>query len=63
MHNNFSKLLGEKLIKISDVSKKTGISKTTLGNIYYQRADDFKYSTIKSICDFFNIGIDDFFKK
>lgn len=37
MENNMSKILGERLLKVSDVYRGTGISKTTLTDIYYQR--------------------------
>ena len=37
INNNFSKLLGERLLKISKVSEETGISRTTLTNLYYRR--------------------------
>lgn len=63
MYNNFSALLGKKLLKISDVHKNTGISKTTLADIYYQRAKDYKYSTLTKICEFLEVSIDDFVKK
>lgn len=63
MKNNLSKILGEKLLKVSDVHKKTGISKTTITNIYFQRAEDFKVSTLLKICDSLNVSLDEFFEE
>lgn len=59
MNNNLSKILGERLLKISDVHKATGISKTTLQDIYYQRSKDFRYSTLKKISDYLQVTIED----
>ncbi|UUV99588.1 MULTISPECIES: helix-turn-helix domain-containing protein [Vagococcus] len=60
MENNFSKILGERLLKISDVHKGTGISKTTLANIYFKRSKDMKVSTLLMICNFLDVSILDF---
>lgn len=52
MENYFSEILGERLLKVSDVYLATGISKTTLTDIYYKRDVNFRISTLKKICDF-----------
>lgn len=57
MENNFSKLLGERLLKVSDVYSHTGISKTTLTNLYYQRATNVQLETLKRICDFLKVPL------
>lgn len=57
MKNNLSAILGEKLLKISDVSNGTGISTTTLANVYYQRTYDFRISTLTKICDYLQIPL------
>ena len=57
MRNNLSKILGEKLLKVSDVHEATGISKTTLTAIYYQRAVNVNLRTLKKICDFLQVSL------
>lgn len=57
MDNHFSRLLGERLLKVSDVFVGTGISKTTLTKIYYQRATNVRLDTLMKICDFLQIPL------
>mgnify|MGYP002764933309 CR=1 FL=1 len=59
MKNNLSKILGERLLKISDVFKATGISKTTLTDIYYQRAKNVQLDTLMKICDYLQVSLSD----
>lgn len=57
MKNNLSKVLGERLLKVSDVFRATGISKTTLTDIYYQRAKNIQLETLMKICDYLQISL------
>ncbi|GMB98609.1 hypothetical protein K2D_16460 [Enterococcus hirae] len=57
MKNNLSKILGERLLKISDIFNETGISKTTLTEIYYRRARNVQLETLVRICDCLQISL------
>lgn len=57
MKNNLSRILGERLLKVSDLYQGTGISKTTLTNIYYQRVANIQLETLQKICDFLQIPL------
>ncbi|MCV3325560.1 helix-turn-helix transcriptional regulator [Pediococcus pentosaceus] len=57
MKNNFSTLLGAKLLRIQDVSRATGISRTTLTNIYYREAKNIQLKTLMGICDFLQVSL------
>lgn len=57
MKNNFSKLLGEKLLRVSDVNKATGISRTVLSELYYQRTTNIQLETLTKICDYLEISL------
>lgn len=59
MKNDLSKILGERLLKVSDVFKATGISKTTLTDIYYQRAKNIQLDTLMKICDYLQVSLSD----
>lgn len=50
-------ILGARLLKTEDVATATGISKTTLTNIYYMRAKNVQLTTLIKICDFLNISL------
>lgn len=57
MKNNFSKILGERLISISDVSRETGLSRTSLTTFYYQKSKMIRFETLISLCDYLDIDL------
>ncbi|MDM8212619.1 helix-turn-helix transcriptional regulator [Enterococcus hirae] len=57
MKNNLSKILGERLLKVSDIHKMTGIARSTLTEIYYQRALNVQLDTLQKICDALQIPL------
>lgn len=65
IENRLSVILGEKLEKITDVAKNTGISRTTLTSMYYKRDKRISYDTLDKLCIYLNCTIADLivFKK
>lgn len=59
INNKFSVLLAERLLKISEVSKETGISRTTLTNLYYRRTDKISFEVLNKLCKYLNCNIQD----
>jgi putative transcriptional regulator len=57
MKNNFSTILGSKLISVSKVHRETGISRTTLTNLYYRRSKNVSINTLKTLCDYLNVSL------
>ncbi|MFC0233945.1 helix-turn-helix domain-containing protein [Vagococcus entomophilus] len=57
MGNNFSKILGSKMLRVSDVNKATGISRTVLSELYYQRTTNIQLETLTKICDYLEISL------
>jgi len=57
MINNFSTILGHNLLTITNVYKGTGISRSTLINIYYQRTRSVKLNTLIKICDYLQVPL------
>ena len=58
MNNNLSMILGERLLKISFVAKETGISRTTLTNLYYKRSKSISGRVLNKLCAYLNITPD-----
>ena len=54
---NLSIILGERLLTIGYVSKKTGLSRGTISTIYHRRADSVRLDTLKKICDCLQIPL------
>lgn len=62
MINNVSRILGERLLSITEVSLKTGISRSTLTNLYYRRAKRIDFITIEKLCDYLEIPMSELFE-
>lgn len=60
--NKFSMMLGAKRLKITDIAKNTGISRTTLTNLYYDRNAAISLDTLDRLCGFLQCGIGDLFE-
>lgn len=51
--------LSEKGIKISWLSKKSGIARPTLSNLINNKTDGIKFDTVENICEALDCGIED----
>lgn len=59
MKNCFRVLLAKKRLKISDVHKKTNVSKSTLTDLYYERTSNPQSETLLKIANFLEVTIDE----
>ena len=59
VNNNFPKILGDKLLKISKIAEDTGISRTTLTNLYYRRSAQISFDVLDKLCGYLNCSIGD----
>lgn len=50
VHNRFAALLGERRLKISEVARATGISRTTLTNLYYSKSGAISFEVLAKLC-------------
>lgn len=57
--NNFSRTLGERLLKMKKVSDETGISRTTLLSIYQRRCKAITFEVLDKLCKYLNCEIED----
>ena len=59
IHIKFSALLGERLIKTSTIAKATGISRTTLTNLYYRRSVGITLDVLDKLCRYLDCSVSD----
>lgn len=59
INNNFSILLAKRLLKISKISEDTGISRTTLTNLYYRRSTQITFDVLDKLCKYLDCSISD----
>ena len=62
MKNNFRVILDKQRKKVSDVYKATGISKTTLAHLYYERSTNPELKTLLKIADYLGVTLDELLK-
>ncbi len=53
------RLLGERQMKMLDLSRKTGIDKNALSNLYHQKVGGIRFDTLDKICHALNCGVGD----
>lgn len=61
MKNNFSEILGKKKKSISEISRKTGISRSALTKLYYEQSALISFNTLEKLCSELEITPNDLF--
>jgi len=59
---HFARLLGERKLKISDVTRSTGINRGTLTRLYYETAERIELDVIDQLCQFLDIEVGQLFE-
>ena len=54
-----STLMGQKRYNIQDVYEKTGLSRTTISNLYHDKMQRIDYGTLSKLCKLFECGVGD----
>lgn len=57
LHCRLSTLIGEHRLSIQDVHDRTKLSRTTVSNLYNNKATRINYETIEKLCSLFDFGI------
>jgi putative transcriptional regulator len=59
---HLSRLLGERKLKISDVSRDTGVNRGTLTRLYQETAERVDLSVMAVLCDYLECEVGDLFE-
>lgn len=62
VHCNLSTLMGMKRYSIQDVHTMTGLSRSTVSNLYNDRATRIDYETLEKLCTLFDCNANDLFE-
>ena len=57
---HLSRLMGERRLKIADVARDTGISRSALTRIYYEKVERLDLDTLETLCRYLQVDIRDF---
>ena len=58
---NLPVLLAERRMKVADLIKMTGISKSTMHKVYNEQTSRIDFETMDKICEALEIGVGDLF--
>ena len=62
LKNNLSAIMGAKRIKIYELEKISGISRSTITRLYYNQTNTGSFNTIENICKALNCTPGDLFE-
>ena len=62
MHCKLSTLMGKNRFSIQDVHIKTGLARSTVTQLYHDRATRVDFETIEKLCMLFDCEINDLFE-
>ena len=62
LKNHLSKLMGEKRYTIVEVSRKTGLTTSTISNLYNDKIKRLDFDTLEKLCKLFNCQPNDLFE-
>lgn len=60
---NLSRIMGEKKLKISDLSRDTGINRGTLTRLYQETAERVELDVLDKLCSHLNCEIGDLLQR
>lgn len=55
-------LMAVRRLKVADVIRATGISKSTMHKIYNEQTSRIDFETIDKLCEFLEVGVGDIFE-
>ena len=56
--NRLSRLMGERRVSMQEVARATGLSYTTVFQLYHDRSTRYDKDTLDSLCSYFGVGIE-----
>lgn len=59
MKNNMRVILAKKRLKVADVARETGLSKSTLTALYYERTKRPDIETLQKVAEYLGVTIDE----
>ncbi len=59
---HISRVMGERKLKIADITRATDINRGTLSRLYQETATRIELEVVDKLCAYFNCNIDDLFE-
>lgn len=62
LKNNLSKIMGEKRIKIYELEKLSGLSRSTITRLYYDKTNTISFNTMENLCKSLDCSLNELFE-
>ncbi|WP_028879660.1 helix-turn-helix domain-containing protein [Terasakiella pusilla] len=59
---HLSRLMGEKKLKIADVTRETGINRGTITRLYHETAERVELDVMNKLCEYFKCELGELFE-
>lgn len=59
---HLSRLMGEKKLKIADVTRETGINRGTITRLYHETAERVELDVMNKLCEYFECELGELFE-
>lgn len=56
---HLSRLMGEKRLKIADLVRDTGLSRTTVARLYHEDSERIDLDTLEKLCRYLEVDVGD----
>jgi putative transcriptional regulator len=60
--NNLSRIMGEKRINMAELSRKSGLNRTTIFQLYHNKTNQVSFDTIDKLCTALNVSVGELFE-
>ena len=54
---HLSRVMGEKRVKIADIERDTGLSRTTITRLFHEKASRLDFDTLEILCNYLDVTV------
>ena len=55
-------MMGEQKMKVADVARQTGLNRSTVTSLYFEKAERVDLAAVERLCRLFQCGVGDLFE-
>ena len=59
---HLSRMMGEQKMKVADVARQTGLNRSTVTSLYFEKAERVDLAAVERLCRLFQCGVGDLFE-
>ena len=59
---HLSRMMGERRLRIADVTRDTGVTRGTITRLYHEKAERIDLASLEKLCRYLDCGVGDLFE-